>query len=315
MKAENSSDRDRAVVAWLKNHTGARRGSRAHLVLIAGGALLAVLVLAAGVVQIARHHHHPAPVAAATPPAAATGAQVGSNTAHAPTLVGAMVGTVSPAAVPAVPPATAQAAPVVAAPAAVIAPPAGLIAGETIETIADADRFGQYNQVSQRAVGSARTSWQSYVAPANSPAWQETFTGWFKLAAPASVVVLRRDAGASAKNVSANVDGTAIGELGYGAGSVTTAVVMAPGWHSFTITLTGKSLFYRPDAVDFDLEIGAGTTPPAPVVPYAVVQPVAAPAPATTAAPHAGLTSKPAPAAAATTTLASAKASGTAKER
>lgn len=314
MEAKNSSDRIHAAGAWLKNHTKARNGSRAHLVLVGAGTVLLAIVVGAVGVHIYRHHKAVevgAAVMPVTAPAARASALVSSNTAHAPATAGAMVGTVSPIE----PPATTQTAPAVAAPAAVIAPPAGLIAGETIETVADADRFGQYNQVSERAVGSARTSWQSYVAPANSPAWQETFAGWFKLAAPASVVVLRRDAGAAAKNVSATVDGTSIGDLGYGAGSVTTAVVMAPGWHSFTIALTGKSLFYRPDAVDFDLEIGDGTTPPAPVVPYAVVQPVAAPAPATTAAPHAGLTSKPAPAAAATTTLAAAKASGTTKER
>jgi len=177
------------------------------------------------------------------------------------------------------------------APAVPIAPPSGLVAGQVFETISNADQFGQYAAVSARAVGSVRTSWQSYVGPAYSPAWRETITGWFQLFAPATVATLRRGGGAAANQVSAEIDGASLGPALRGPASEVAALPLAAGWHSFAVVAENKSLGYQATTTPIELAVGNGADAPMPVEPWAVVSSQAASAALT--APSASTASIP----------------------
>lgn len=263
-----------SIPVWLKNHTQPRNGSRAHLALFAGGGVAAMVFLGALVTNFAHHETVKAPLGAgagaATEPvqqvstfASPTGRAVAQATPVVDTRATAQTGPAVPAA------AVADAAPQ-------NLPPAGLVAGHVRESVAVQDQFGQFTQAAARVVGAPATSWQSHVAASGSPAWKETFVGWIRLAAPATIAELRVGAGGAARAVSAQVDGASLGApLGYGPASETAALSLPAGWHSFIVTAEGGRLNYSPPATPIELLIGNGTDTPMPVVPYA-----AAPQPA-----------------------------------
>lgn len=269
------------IPPWLKKATAARHGSRAHLVLWAMGALALLVLVAAWAMR--PHHVTTAPVAAVAPAPAQAPVRVPSAAvAGQPAITAPRP--VSSAAVPAASAASAAALPPVAAPAAIV-PPIGLVAGQVRETIYVADQYGQFAQSGSRTVSSVATAWTSYTPAAGTPAWRQTFSGWFHLASPAHLAVLRRGAGVAAKEVSGTVDGTSLGaSLGYGIGSETSSLTLVPGWHTFEITASGDSRYYQPPVTPVELLIGDGTNAATTVTPYAVT-PTAAQAPATTGAP------------------------------
>ena len=277
MEAKTFEDRNRAAGAWLKNLTRPRRnGSRAHLVLVGGGCLTALIFVGAFAHKmISRHEDTVARVTSSVTTSGQHSPAFAPPLAHAsaPASVAAPIvvaGKQAPT-VPAVIPA-AETAPIIVAQAqAPLTPPTGLVAGQVVETIANTDQYGQYSPVSVRALGAVRTSWQSYAAPSYSPAWRETLAGWFQLSTPASIAVLRRGGGAAAALVTAEIDGASIGPALRGPASEMAALPLAAGWHSFTVTAENKSLSYMATATPIELAIGNGTTPPMPVVPYAVV--------------------------------------------
>ena len=258
--------------AWLKDLTKPRHGSRAHLAL-AGAGVVFVLVLGAAFALHFAHRARPAAQAVAAVPAPAPAIQ------PAPAAPRPVIAAV-PGAPVAAPAATAAQPPVAAA--APVAPPAGLVAGQVMVTDFTVDQFGGFVQTSQAVKASVSTSW-SATAPGGA-GWQKTFTGWFRLSAPARVAVLRRGGGIAARHVRGAIDGTELGPSLVGVtASETASITLAAGWHTFEVSAdstAGTAL--TPTAVE--LLVGDGVTEPAPVVPYAVPAHVpAATAPASAA--------------------------------
>ena len=194
-------------------------------------------------------------------------------------------------------------------------PPAGLVAGHVLETVAQQDQFGQFSVVSTSVDDAPSTSLHSITAPAGSPAWRESLTGWFQLDTPATIAIVRIGAGAAANaGVTASIDGSSLGaELRYGPASETASMALAPGWHHFKIDAEGRSSTYTPPATAIELQIGNGATSPGPVVPYAVTATASSPASHSAAPLSAGTSApvaKPTPAAAAGTKVQSKETQG-----
>jgi hypothetical protein len=259
------------TAAWAKSHPKRAIGSVVGIVisayLVAGYIDYRDRTAGAGTSVAAAQPsptHLPATTAPTLPPAFAAGPAPARVAPAMPALAVASIGTAP--LVPAAPPVATQ-------------PPAGLVAGHVLETIAQRDQFGQFSVVSTSVDDAPSTSLHSIAAPADSPAWHEALTGWFRLDTPAAIAVLRIGAGAAANaGVSASIDGTSLGSgLRYGPASETASIALAPGWHRFQIDAEGQSSTYAPPATAIELQIGNGATSPAPVVPYAVApQPKAA---------------------------------------
>lgn len=263
--------------AWLKNLSRPRGGSRAHLVPYAAVGALVVIVIA-GLSVRSTHRKSRAPQGAA--------AHAAPTVAVAPVVQSVLV--TAGASASAAPAANAATAPANAPTAATVqqTPPPGLVAGQILETVADADQFGQYTQSSAHVIPSPATSWHSVAMPAGTPAWQETFDGWFQLPAPSRIAILRRGAGPAARNVTAEIDGASVGPaLGFGVGSETATLPLEAGWHHFVVTAMGQSSDYQPSSTAIQLEVGDGVTAPSTVVPYAVLATVAPTSSAPTSAP------------------------------
>lgn len=267
------------TAAWAKSHPKRAIGSVVGIVisayLVAGYIDYRDRTAGAGTSVAAAQPspaHLPATTAPTLPPAFAAGQAPARVAPAMPALAVASVG-------------TAPLAP--AEPTVATQPPAGLVAGHVLETVAQRDQFGQFSLVSTGVVNAPNTSLHSIAAPAGSPAWHETLTGWFQLPAPANIAVVRIGAGAAASGgITASIDGSSLGSgLRYGPASETASIALAPGWHRFEIDAEGQSYTYMPPATAVELQIGNGATSPAPVVPYAVTSPPVAPDHAATAAP------------------------------
>lgn len=147
-----------AVAAWLKNLTRARNGSRAHLVLVGGGGLAAMIFVGAFAYKMVNRHEVTASLVTSSDTTSGQHSlAIAKPVARAGTLtsVAASMG-VAGAQAPVAPAGTpvAETAPTIAAQVqASLAAPTGLVEGQVVETIANADQYGQYSPISVRALG------------------------------------------------------------------------------------------------------------------------------------------------------------------
>ena len=151
------------------------------------------------------------------------------------------------------------------------APPVGIAPGWVESITYQRDQFGQLAQVEALAEPAQLTSFQSENPVRGGSDWAQKFQGWFKLDAPMTISILRVAAGAG--TVAATIDGQSLGQpLSLTDEPVSRAATLnlGAGWHTFLVQVS-RGGFQRADAgIAVQVAMGDGTTPPAPVVPYAL---------------------------------------------
>ncbi|BFI96582.1 MAG: hypothetical protein RSP_20920 [Rhodanobacter sp.] len=151
------------------------------------------------------------------------------------------------------------------------APPVGIAPGWVESITYQRDQFGQLAQVEALAEPAQLTSFQSENPARGGSDWAQKFQGWFKLDAPMTISILRVAAGAG--TVTATIDGQSLGQpLSLTEEPVSRAATLnlGAGWHTFLVQVS-RGGFQRADAgIAVQIAVGDGTTPPAPVVPYAL---------------------------------------------
>lgn len=259
MNTTDAKTKFTAATGWIK------RQPRALLI---PGALIAIVVIA----TLAASLHH---ASTNVSPAAA---QAAPKAAAQPTVAETLHNAVQAVTQPATAPAKLGARPAVQAiEAPALTPPAGLQQGFVAVALGQADQFGQYAQVAQKIEPAAESTFTARATYTHIPDWQQTWSAWIKLNRPARVAVLSVTGGTG--TVSASVDGAPLGAAvnhwsGFRSQQTTSSVALAPGWHKLQV-VTGRSGDQGGAGVVAQVALGDGTTPPAPVVPWA--------APATTA--------------------------------